>query len=402
MRGAGTPSYGAAMTTTPSMHEKVAELTPLIRAHADGAEANRRMAPEVMAGLVDAGLLRMWVPSALGGLEMDANESLDVMEALARVDGSTGWVVSNCVFIATIPQFLPPPVFEAVLGDPRAVTCGSFVPPGSARATDDGYLVSGTWTFGSATHHATSVVVATALTDDQGPVLGEGGAPVVVVAYLDPADITLLDTWHTLGLRATGSTDFTVQDVHVPRDHIFLLGPWTSAEGPFAAPLYRLGIIMDAVRIARVGVGIAQGALDDFVALADGKTPAYTATLTADRATVQERVARAAALVQAGRHTLRATVADACAAVQDGSRITGPSCAPMGLAATFALESAAKAVDLLHESAGSTAFRDESPIQRRFRDLQTLRQNAIASWSRYESLGKLLLGRPSDWPFHQI
>ena len=74
----------------------------------------------------------------------------------------------------------------------------------------------------------------------------------------------------------------------------------------------------------------------------------------------------------------------------------------MGLAATFALDSAAKAVDLLHESAGSTAFRDESPIQRRFRDLQTLRQNAIASWSRYESLGKLLLGRPSDWPFHQI
>jgi alkylation response protein AidB-like acyl-CoA dehydrogenase len=74
----------------------------------------------------------------------------------------------------------------------------------------------------------------------------------------------------------------------------------------------------------------------------------------------------------------------------------------MGLAASFALDASVQAVDLLFESAGSTAFRDESPLQQRFRDLSTLRQNAIASWSRYESLGKMILGRESDWPFHQL
>ena len=173
-------------------------------------------------------------------------------------------------------------------------------------------------------------------------------------------------------------------------------------EGPFASPLYRMGLIIDAVRIAQVGVGIAQGALEEFIELAAAKTPAYTATLTADRATVQERVARAQALIQAGRHTLRATVADAWESVQDGPRITGPTCVPMGLAASFALDAAVQAVDLLYASGGTTAFRDESPLQKRFRDLQTLRQNAIASWSRYESLGKLILGRQSDWAFHQL
>lgn len=75
---------------------------------------------------------------------------------------------------------------------------------------------------------------------------------------------------------------------------------------------------------------------------------------------------------------------------------------PMGLAASFALDSAAQAVDLLYQAGGTTAFRDESTLQQRFRDIQTLRQNAIASWSRFESLGKLILGRPSDWPFHQL
>lgn len=387
---------------TADLLARVEGLRPLIREHAAEAEANRRMAPEVMTALVDAGLLRMWIPGALGGLEVPPNTALAVMEALARIDPSTGWVVSNCVFITTLYQFLPMAVLEDLLGDPRAVTCGSFVPPGTAQADGDGYLVNGNWTFGSASHYATSLVTATALTDADGKVQMEGGAPVTVVAFFSPASATYLDTWHTLGLRATGSTNFTVSDLHVPRDHTFVLGPWETTDGPFAAPLYRMGLLTDAVRIAQVGVGIAQGALDEVISVATAKTPAYTATLTADRATVQERVARAQALIQAARHTLGATVASAWDSVQDGPRITGQTCVPMGLAASFALESSVQAVDLLYASIGSTAFRDETPLQKRFRDLQTLRQNAIASWSRYESLGKLILGRQSDWPFHQL
>jgi indole-3-acetate monooxygenase len=389
------------MATVDSM-QIVRDLEPLILRHADTAEVNRKMAPEVMEALVDTGLLKMWIPKAFGGLEMAPNAALEVMEALARIDASTGWVVSNCVFITILYQFLPTSVIEELLGNPGAVMCGSFVPPGTAKATRDGYIVKGNWTFGSASHYATSLITLSVLTDDDGPVLGQGGAPVSVLAFFAPKNATFLDTWYTLGLRATGSTNFTVDNLYVPRDHTFVLGPWEPTEGPFAAPLYRMGLIIDAVRIAQVGVGIAQGALEEFIELATAKTPAYTAILTADRATVQERVARAQALIQAGRHTLRATVADAWKSVQDGPRITGQTCVPMGLAASFALDAAVQAVDLLYASGGTTAFRDESPLQKRFRDLQTLRQNAIASWSRYESLGKLILGRQSDWAFHQL
>jgi alkylation response protein AidB-like acyl-CoA dehydrogenase len=62
------------------------------------------MAPEIMEALVASGLLRMWVPQMYGGLEADPNESLDVMEQLSRMDAATGWVVSNCVFISTLPS----------------------------------------------------------------------------------------------------------------------------------------------------------------------------------------------------------------------------------------------------------------------------------------------------------
>jgi alkylation response protein AidB-like acyl-CoA dehydrogenase len=391
------------MSTAPAVSlDTVHELDTLIRCHATSAESRREMAPEVMSAFVDAGLFRMWTPKAYGGQEADPDLVLNVIEELARIDGSAGWVVSNCVTVAVFHQFLPAVTVKELLGGPRAVPCGAFWPPGTATATDDGYVVSGNWSFGSAARYATSVMVLAVLTDDDRPVLGASGGPVQVVTFIDRSDVTFIDTWHTLGLRATGSTNFSVDCLPVPHDRSFVLGPWETTEGPFAGPLYRMGLIIDAVRIAQVGVGIAQGALDDFIALATSKTPAYTARLTADRETVQDRVARAQALIQAARETLRATVRDGWQAVQAGPRITGTTCVPMGLAAAFALEASVQAVDVLYESAGSTAFRDECPLQRRFRDLQTLRQNTITSWSRYESFGKLILGRPDDWPFHLL
>ena len=389
------------MATTASL-DTVRDLEPLIRRHASSAEERRDMAPEVMSALVDAGLFRMWIPKAYGGAEMEPNEALKIMEELARIDGSTGWVVSNCVILAMFHQFLPSMVVKELLGDPGTVPCGAFWPPGTATATDDGYVINGNWSFGSATRFATSLMALSVLANDDGPVVDPSGSPVSVVTFFDRKDAKLLDTWHTLGLRATGSTNFSVTNLAIPRDRSYVLGPWETTEGPFAGPLYRMGLILDAVRIAQVGVGIAQGSLEDFLALASVKTPAYTARVTADRETVQDRVARAQALIQAARNTLRATVRDSWKAVQDGPRITGPTCVPMGLAAAFAIDASAQALDLLYESSGSTAFRDECPLQRRFRDLQTLRQNAVTSWSRYESLGKIILGRPNDWPFHQL
>jgi len=121
----------------------VRDLESMILRHAVTAEGNLKMAPEVMSALVDTGLLRMWIPKAFGGLEMAPNAALEVMETLVRIDASTGRVVSNCVFITILYQFLPTSVIEELLGDPGAVICGSFVPPGTAKATRDGYLVNG-------------------------------------------------------------------------------------------------------------------------------------------------------------------------------------------------------------------------------------------------------------------
>jgi alkylation response protein AidB-like acyl-CoA dehydrogenase len=163
-----------------------------------------------------------------------------------------------------------------------------------------------------------------------------------------------------------------------------------------------MGTWVDCSRIAATALGVARGALDDFLALADAKTPAYTQTVIADRPTVQDRAARARALIEAGHSYLHAAVGAAWEVVQAGPRLNAETGLPVGLSATFAMDAAVRAGDLLYELTGSSGFRDEQPIQRRFRDLQTLRQNAITSTARYESLGKLMLGRQSDWAFHYL
>jgi alkylation response protein AidB-like acyl-CoA dehydrogenase len=66
------------------------------------------------------------------------------------------------------------------------------------------------------------------------------------------------------------------------------------------------------------------------------------------------------------------------------------------------VDAACQAVDLLHAVAGTTGIREEHRFQQYFRDVHTLSQHAFSSAGRFESLGKLLLGRESDWPFHYL
>ena len=71
----------------------VRTLAPLIREHADEAERNRRLSPPVVTALAEAGLFRMWIPRALGGLEVSPFTLYRIVEEVAQIDGSTGWGV---------------------------------------------------------------------------------------------------------------------------------------------------------------------------------------------------------------------------------------------------------------------------------------------------------------------
>jgi alkylation response protein AidB-like acyl-CoA dehydrogenase len=154
--------------------------------------------------------------------------------------------------------------------------------------------------------------------------------------------------------------------------------------------------------VASVALGIARAAIADLRELAQTKTPTYTQVSLADKSMVQERLARAQAGVDAARRYLYGELETADGILRLAPRLSLDQGLPLALAASHGVEAACSAVDLVHSCVGTSGIRNEHRFQQYFRDIHTVSQHAFASTSRFESIGKVMLGRPSDWPFYYL
>jgi len=389
-------------TPTSSPEDIVARVEPILRAYAPAAEAARRLTPEAMTALIDAGVFRTWVPRAYGGLEMDPIPALQLFEELSRIDSAAGWVAGNSSSIVSFGHAFPDEASAEISIDPRVVMAGSATPAGAAVPVEGGYRVTGRWPFGSGCTYADWLAGFCLVMDGDAPRRHPDGSPAIVIALFKAGEAEILDNWHTLGMRGTGSFDFCATDVFVPAHRSAVLGPLDHPGSAYTGPLYRFGLWLGVTQLPATALGIARAALDDLLTLAATKTPSYTQTLLADQPVMRDRVARARALIEAGRAALYSAVDDAWHFVQAGGRITGDACISLGLASSFGMEAAVQAVDLVHAVAGTSAIRDEYPFERYFRDVHTISQHAFASASRFESLGTMMLGRRSDWALYYV
>jgi alkylation response protein AidB-like acyl-CoA dehydrogenase len=199
----------------------VRRLEPLIREHADEAERNRRLSQPVVTALAEAGILRMYTPHTLGGLEVDPLTFYRVVEEIARIDASTAWCVliasGNAVFSGSC---LPDQGAEAVFGqDLHVATAGVVFPFGKAVVRDGGYVVSGRWPFASGCQHCAWVFCCCTIFDGDQMRLTERGDPEVRVLFVPTAQITIVDTWEVSGLVGTGSHDVEIEQVFVPEEY---------------------------------------------------------------------------------------------------------------------------------------------------------------------------------------
>ncbi|MDT5335951.1 MAG: indole-3-acetate monooxygenase, partial [Mycobacterium sp.] len=176
-------------------------------------DGDRRLPGQLVALLGESGLLRAGAPVEVGGLELPPGLALACAEAVARGNASAGWCVSIAITSSLLVAYLPASSRDALFGDGRGVAAGVWAPRGTARTVDGGVVVSGSWPFCSGITHA-DMMFAGCLVDDQ---------RVPSVVALRKEDLEVLDTWHTLGLRGTGSHDTAADDVFVPADRLFSL-----------------------------------------------------------------------------------------------------------------------------------------------------------------------------------
>jgi len=386
--------------TVDALLNRVKDIAPIIRAYAPEAEEKRRLARPVVDAMLQAGLYSMSRPKAFGGLEVDPITMFQVLEAVACQDSAAGWNLclssGGPYFLAWLPD---DGAAEIMSSQPHTITGGSFTPGPRAIPVDGGYRLSGQWPFASGSHDCHWLLFLPQIMDGDQPRLDHQGRPVQRFMFLPAHKATILDTWHTLGMRGTGSHDVVVSDLFIPERHTAPLVPLEQPGTAFQGPLYRLTLWVPVAIMALVALGIARSAIDGLIALARTKTPSYTGASLGQRQVVQRQVAEAEATLGAGRAYLYATFQESWAAAVQGAEITLAQKLTMQLAASHLVVCAAKAVELVHAAAGTSAIRNEYQFQRYFRDVHTITQHAFVSASRYESVGALMLGMESDWGF---
>ena len=388
-------------TGAENLLDAVRALEPVIRQHADEAEINHRLSRPVVEALASAGLFRMWVPQSLGGVEVAPLAFYQVVEEVARIDGSTGW----CLFIggATVVMgaYLGDQAAEEVYGrDPLNVVAGSIAGFGKAVAQKDGYLLSGRWPYASGCQHSGWFMGFCHVMEEDQPHLTTAGVPEVWVVHVPAEKVGILeDTWDVSGLAGTGSHDFVVEEVFVPEAYAWRFHPGTAVGKHYKGVLYRFPFAaLLRLPMSAVALGIAQGAIDACLALAPSKRAVVAAGVLRDHPLFQARIAEAVALVGSSRAWLHATLQRAWDTTLAGGSASPAERAELALAGLNATRRAAEAVQLVYMLAGGTANYRRSSLQRSMRDVHAVTQHVGMSPLQYEDAGRMVLGLEPSQP----
>jgi alkylation response protein AidB-like acyl-CoA dehydrogenase len=280
-----------------------------------------------------------------------------------------------------------------LFGHPAACGGGFAAPVGTGRIVDGGIRVTGTWAWGSGTSHCTTIAGGVRIVDDNGEPSTLPSGAHTCFAYFDVGDVELLDTWHTSGLRGSGSTDYAVTDAFVPE------GRWVSFERmppPIDDnPLYRfspLGAL--AMGVAAVLMGLGRRATDELVQLGN-KTSMGSSRSLSERSPVQAELAQARAEVASSRTYIDAVVASAWEAART-DEIADAHKGELRLAAADAALRCKNAVDRCYHAAGGAAVYRNSPLERVFRDAHVATQHAMVAPRMMEPIGRMLFGLPTN------
>ena len=366
------------------------ELAPSIAARAVEFEQARRLAPETVQAMADAGLVQMAIPTVYGGLESRLSDIMRVLEEISYADASAGWCLMNYQTSAFASALLEPQAAKDVFTGPeRTVPAGVLKPTGTGRFVDGDMIVSGRWAFASGCDNANWLLSTVFITDDDGnPLKHPDGSPQMLLPFFKREQFEIIDTWQVSGLRASGSHDVEVRDARVPA------GRWLSLSDPplVDGTLFRFPIVSTfPPTIAVVAVGVAQAALDCFLDLALKKVPSSVTKPLREHGSAQIDVARAEALIDSSRSYLYETVETLWKTIEQGQPATDDAKRRIRLAATHAAASSATAVDLLYNAAGATAIADACPLQRYFRDVHVVTQHLHVTGAGYERMGRLRL-----------
>lgn len=384
------------MTTTLSdqraeWRERIASIGDTLRAESETNEELRQLSPATKAALRSVDAFNLCSPEELGGINAHPRLQTQVIADITAHDSSAGW----CALIgahesAWLASRLPDSSVKRIFAnaDERwPVTCGSIAPDGEAEQVEGGWMVNGRWGWASGIYHS-DYVLAQCRIPNQEPEPGKPPPLVIVAAPRD--DVVVEDTWHTMGMRGTGSTHYRYDNVFVP-DEMCLAGferPPLRGDGWLARPTVTF------LTAAGYGfpLGVAKRAIEEIT------TQATTHTRTGQRASISEQqhfqgdLGRCVALVEVmegyGHHLFEELLTAPVRSLEDAVQMDDRARAAL----RWAHQAAEDVARTAHEHAGGPAVYSDNVLARLLRDIQTVSQHVIQTQSAYIRRGQHHLG----------
>lgn len=393
-----TETVSPKATSTTNLLDTAREMGPSLSQYVNEEENNRRISGPVLNMLREAGFLRLFLPESLGGMEADPITTADLVEEVSRYNTGAGWAM----MVANVAGWWCGRLSEKGIGEiykngPDVLIAGAFHPPMKATAVEGGYLVNGRSPLTSNVHEAQWIFV-TAIVMEKDQMKMNNGSPQVIGVFMRAADCAIIDTWYTLGMKATDSNDVAASDVFVPAHLTYALAPEFQPNKHYKGPLYKFPAIGAGVAslIAPVALAVARNAIEELKLLAEKKIPFGSAVSVRERGSVQKKLGLAEAFVRSSRAYLYQEITACWNKVLSGGKPSLEERGGLLLAVTHTNQTCLQAVDLMYSSAGTAGIYTGNKLAHYFTDAQVIRQHGFSNDSRYETAGQIYFGLPPD------
>jgi alkylation response protein AidB-like acyl-CoA dehydrogenase len=387
-------------TNADVLTERARDLVPVLRGRAQQANEMRRIQDETFKDFWDAGLLGVLKPQKFGGAELRYDAFADLAGELGRGDGSAAWIYAVLNVHDHLIALYPEQAQKELWADPRMICASSFLPGGKATPDKNGWRLSGKWSFCSGVDAADWMLLGAIF-----GMVGDPPHPDVRFTLVPIADCAIVDDWHVIGLRGTGSKSVTVNNAFVPEHRVLGFDAFASGQTPggklhpnplYSAPQWAVF----PFTIASPAAGIARGAFETYVDQVKARANAFGEAMSSFRS-IQMRVAEAGALIDAADLLYKRSCRETIDKIMSKTPLTLEHRVRSRRDQAYSVEMARRATELLFKSLGGKGLYEGDPVQRAFRDMQGVSMHIATVWDVASALyGQVTLGgKPTEMIF---
>ncbi|MGJ3507128.1 acyl-CoA dehydrogenase family protein [Enemella sp. A6] len=363
-----------------SVKDQILATADEYRSEALEADKLNQLSDATVARMKEQQVIRMLQPAEYGGLEVGPREFAETVMTLAALHPSAGWVAG---VVGVHPWQLAlgtKEVQDEVWGeDPDTWIASPYMPNGLAIRVEGGYRMSGRWSFSSGTDHCRWLYLGAMKCDEEGNMVMP---PQMLHVNLPRSDYEIVpDSWDVVGLLGTGSKDIVVKDAFIPDHRLMAYDDVVEGvqwrEMGVEKILYQLPwSMMFPLGISAATIGIAQGLYDQIKDYQRDRVGAE-GNVIKDDPIVMYHLGRSGAQLRAAREAILSNAQEIYDIVAAGEEVSFARRAEGRRNQVDAVWTAVRAVDDAYARCGGTALRNDSMMQKYWRDMQAGLHHAI-------------------------